>query len=185
MNSRTSFLLFASVFVTFAARGLPAQAQPAATVPGLRAGTPAALAMGDRVFIKEASEISRFEVDASQLAVKGAANEKVRDYAATLVRDHKEAGAGLLRLSYARGLTPPLMTGAHRQTLNQLAKAHGAGFDRIYLEKVGLQSHRDSIKRFEVASNDVRDAELKTWIDSTLPLMREHLAQAQKLAGKR
>jgi putative membrane protein len=182
MNSRTGFFLAGAAVAALALGGMPAQAQPPAAPPAQRSG---ALAMGDRVFIKEAAETSRFEVDASQLALKNAASPKVRDYAAMLLRDHKAADSGLLRLSHARGITPPMMTGAHRKTLNQLAKAHGAGFDRIYLEKIALQSHRDSIKAFESASNDARDAELKSWIDGALPVMRGRLAQAQMLAGKR
>jgi putative membrane protein len=182
MNSRTGFFLAGAATAALAMGSMTAQAQPPATPQAQRSG---ALAVGDRVFIKEAAETSRFEVDASELAVKNAASPKVRDYAATLLRDHKVSDGGLLRLSHARGITPPMMTGAHRKTLNQLAKAHGAGFDRIYLEKVGLQSHRDSIKAFESAGNDVRDAELKSWIDGALPVLREHLARAQMMAGKR
>ena len=182
MNSRTGLFFVGAAVAALALGGIPAQAQPPAAPPGQRSG---ALAMGDRVFIKEAAEASRFEFDASQLALKNAASAKVRDYAATLLRDHKVADAGLLHLSHVRGLTPPMMTGVHRKTLNQLTAAHGAGFDRIFLEKVGLQSHRDSIKAFEAATRDARDAELKSWIDGALPVMRGHLAQAQMLAGKR
>jgi putative membrane protein len=185
MKPPSRFLPFAIALAALALPGLMANAQPTATPHMPRAAGPAGLAMGDRVFLKEAAEVSRFEVDASQLALHSAASPKVRDYAALLVRDHKETGAGLLRLAHARGLTPPLMTGGHRKTLSQLAKAHGAGFDRVFLEKVGLEAHRDGIRSFEAAGNEVRDAELKAWIGATLPVMREHLAQAQKLAGKR
>ncbi|CAN5664663.1 hypothetical protein BH11PSE7_BH11PSE7_20270 [soil metagenome] len=185
MSPRTSYLLFGSALLALALRGMAAYAQAPSAPPGPRAAGTAALAMGDRVFIKEAAETARFEVDASQLALQNAASPKLRDFAGRLVRDHKASGAGLLRLAHARGLTPPMMTGAHRKTLNLLSRAHGAGFDRVYLEKVGLQSRRDSINGFEMAGNQVRDAELKRWIDATLPMLREQLAQAQMLAARR
>jgi putative membrane protein len=34
---------------------------------------------------------------------------------------------------------------------------------------------------FEKASKDVKDPELKGFVDKTLPLLREHLAAAEKL----
>jgi putative membrane protein len=34
---------------------------------------------------------------------------------------------------------------------------------------------------FEKASKDVKDAELKAFVDKTLPTLREHLAMAEKL----
>ena len=37
------------------------------------------------------------------------------------------------------------------------------------------------IRKFEKASKDVKDPQLKAWIDKTLPHLREHLAKAQAL----
>ena len=55
------------------------------------------------------------------------------------------------------------------------------------MREVGIKAHEKDIKLFEKASKDVKDAELKAFVDKTLPQLREHLAAAQKLpqAGKK
>ena len=161
------------------------QHRPVASVALPSATVAAQLARGDRVFMKDAAENGRFEVEASRLALQRAASPQVRGLAEMMLRDHEAADSGLLRLSQVRGLTPPLMTNGHRKTLNLLVKAQGVGFDRVFVQQAGLQAHQASIRTFELAGKAVKDPELKAWIEATLPLMRNHLAAAQKLAARR
>ncbi|MBC7437684.1 MAG: DUF4142 domain-containing protein [Bdellovibrionales bacterium] len=188
MYQRTRLLLFPTTVLALALHAIAAPVQ--APISPVRVSMPpvagqAQLATRDRVFIKDAAELGRFKVATSQLAMQQAASPRVSAFASSLVRDRQSADAGLRALSQAKGVTPPMMTGGHRKTLNQLAKAHGAGFDRIYLDKVGLQSHQEGIKVFEKAGAAVKDPQLKAWIDETLPMMRNHLAQAQIVSGRR
>ena len=62
-----------------------------------------------------------------------------------------------------------------------LGKKNGEEFDRAYVREVGIKAHEKDIKMFEHARKDVKDAELKAWVDKTLPALREHLAAAEKL----
>jgi putative membrane protein len=81
---------------------------------------------------------------------------------------------------------PAAPTHAMRREIESLAKRTGKEFDQEFVRNVGIKAHEKDIKKFEKARMDVKDAELRAWIDKTLPGLLQHLAQAQKLpqAGK-
>jgi putative membrane protein len=68
-----------------------------------------------------------------------------------------------------------------RREIEQLGKKTGTEFDEEFVRKVGVREHERDIKRFQEASKDVKDPQLKAWIDKALPSLEQHLAQAQKL----
>jgi putative membrane protein len=70
---------------------------------------------------------------------------------------------------------------ALRRDIEKLGKKNGAEFDRDFVRNVGLKAHEKDIKLFQKAGKDVKDADLKAFVDKTLPVLREHLAAAEKL----
>ena len=68
-----------------------------------------------------------------------------------------------------------------RRDIEKLGKKNGDEFDRDFVRNVGIKDHEKDIKTFEHASKDVKDADLKAFVDKTLPTLREHLAMAEKL----
>jgi putative membrane protein len=68
-----------------------------------------------------------------------------------------------------------------RRDIETLGKKSGADFDREFVREVGIKAHEKDIKLFENASKELKDAELKAFATKTLPTLREHLAQAEKL----
>jgi len=80
----------------------------------------------------------------------------------------------------------PIDTAAARKAYDQqvydrLASLSGKGFDDAFTTHM-VQSHTRAVAKFEKASNDLEAGELKQFVESTLPALREHLAMAQKLA---
>jgi predicted outer membrane protein len=66
-------------------------------------------------------------------------------------------------------------------TYNHVAGLTGKSFDEAYMNhEVGC--HIKAVAKFEKASRDLPDGELKQFVQSTLPTLREHLAMAQRLA---
>jgi putative membrane protein len=68
-----------------------------------------------------------------------------------------------------------------RRAVEKLRKAKDEDFDRDFVRKVGLDDHKDDIKSFEKASKKVKDPELRAFAEKTLPTLKQHLAEAQKL----
>lgn len=139
------------------------------------------LARGDRQFIQEAAEGGMFEVQAGQLAANKAGDDAVKTFANKLVEDHSAANNELVQLANSKGLELPAAPGrSKRHDLEKLGKQSGAKFDQMFV-KDAVKDHEKDVKKFEKESGKVKDADLKAWIDKTLPHLREHLAMAQKL----
>lgn len=145
------------------------------------------VARADRKFIEEAANSGMFEVQVSQLAASKATDANVKSFASMLVDHHTAANNELTKIANARGVElPAAPKRALRRDIEQLGKKSGDEFDRDFVRNVGIKAHEKDIKLFQKASKDVKDAELKAFVDKTLPTLQEHLAAAQKLpqAGK-
>jgi len=66
-------------------------------------------------------------------------------------------------------------------TYEQLASHTGKSFDETYMHHE-VQCHTKALAKFEKASRDLPDGELKQFVNRTLPTLREHLAMAQRMA---
>jgi putative membrane protein len=136
----------------------------------------------ERRFLKEAAAGSRFEAEASRMALGKSNDPGVRSFAATLINHHASAGNELLYMLHSRGMAAPMLGNDQRKTLNRLAKLQGAKFDREFLEEVALRYQQDDIHDYERASLVTREPRLKAWIDRTLPTLRYHLTTAKRMA---
>jgi putative membrane protein len=140
------------------------------------------LARGDRKFIQEAAEGGMFEVEVAKLAESKATDSNVKNFAHTLVEEHTAANNELVQLANAKKVElPAAPPRGKRKDIEKLGKKSGAEFDQDFIREVGIKDHEKDIKKFEKASGSVKDADLKAWVDKTLPHLRQHLAQAQKL----
>jgi putative membrane protein len=140
------------------------------------------LARGDRKFIQEAAESGMYEVQVAQLASSKATDPNVKSYASKLVNEHSAANNELVQLANSKKVElPAAPTRDKRRQVEKLGKQTGAEFDRSFIREVGIKDHEKDIKRFEKASETVKDPQLKAWVDKHLPHLREHLAMAQKM----
>jgi putative membrane protein len=140
------------------------------------------LSRGDRKFLEKAAGSGMFEVQVSQLAASKASDAQVKSYANMLVDHHTAANNELVQIANARGVELPAGPPHHlRREVEKIGKHNGADFDRTYVREVGIQAHEKDIKLFQKARKDVKDAQLKAWVDKTLPVLQQHLADAKKL----
>lgn len=141
-----------------------------------------ALARGDRKFVQKAAESGMFEVQVAQLASTKATDAQVKSFASMLVDHHTKANNELVQLANAKKVElPPGPPRGMRRDIEKLGKKSGEEFDRDFVRNVGIKAHEKDIKLFEKASKDLKDPELKAFAAKTLPVLQEHLAQAQKL----
>lgn len=162
-------------------------AQPGAGTRNMPTGKDDQVARADRKFIDQAAGSGMFEVQVAQLAASKATDAQVKSFASMLVDHHTAANNELVKIANARKVElPAAPPRALRRDIEKLGKKSGADFDKEFVKEVGIKAHEKDIKLFEKASKDVKDPELKAFVDKTLPVLRDHLAQAQKLpqAGK-
>ena len=199
MRSTTTFAVASALAaVLFAAGGAQAQAPGTGSsitggqsAPAAQPGTgtrntpPASqqkLARADRKFIDDAVNSGMFEVQVAQLAAAKADDPMVKSFANMLVDQHTAANNELVKIANARGVElPAAPKHSLRRAIDKLGKKSGDAFDREFVREVGIKAHEQDIKLFQKASKDLKDAELKAFVDKTLPTLREHLAAAEKL----
>ncbi|HYF18150.1 MAG TPA: DUF4142 domain-containing protein [Ramlibacter sp.] len=164
-------------------RAAPA-AQPGTGTRNAETNKDDQLSRGDRRFIQDVAGSGMFEVQAAQLASSKATDPQVKSFASKLVDDHQKANNELVQLANAKKVeVPAAPPRGKRGEIEKLGKLTGAEFDRRFVREIGIKAHQDDIKKFEKASKDVKDPQLKAWVEKTLPHLREHLAMAQKLPG--
>jgi putative membrane protein len=151
----------------------------ASTSDGSAAGK---LSHGDKEFIKDAAVDGLYEVEIAKIASERASNPAVKSFAQMLVNDHSAANDELKRLANSRNVELPTeLPMLKRRSVDRLSKMSGSEFDREFVNKVAIKEHEKDIKRFEEASRDAKDAEVRAWAEKKLPTLRQHLADAQKL----
>ena len=136
----------------------------------------------DRRFMEEAAVSGQFALQAAQLASTKSGDPAVKDYANVMVDYRTGANRELMALAQSKGLElSNAPSRAMRREIEELGKKMGGEFDEEFVRKVGVKEHEKEIKRYQEASKNVKDMQLKTWIDKALPTREQHLAQAQKL----
>jgi putative membrane protein len=172
----------------------PAPGKPAPVAANKHAPAPAAAShepaapprftTAERMFASAAAANSLYEVEASRLALARAANPQVKAYAQMVVDQLTQANHALAALMRAKGMTPPRGLAADKLTkLHRLTELNEANFDKGYVRSVGIDDHQADVARFERASREANDHELKAWIGKVLPTLRGHLEAAQKTAA--
>ena len=136
----------------------------------------------ERRFLKDAAASSRFEAEASRMALGKSSDAGVRSMAATLINHHASVSNELLHMLHGRGMAAPMLANDQRKILNRLAKLHGGKFDREYLEEVALKYQQEDVLFYEKASLVVTEPRLKAWIARTLPTLRYQLETAERIA---
>lgn len=136
-------------------------------------------------FVRQALESGLYEVAVSALAADRAQSDSTKRMAEQLLSDHRSANDKLQQLANGRMTVPTEIPTDKQATIDKLSQAKGAAFDKQYLELVGIRDHQKDIQLFEAVQKDIQDAELKLFVQNTLPTLKHHLSSAQDLRSVR
>jgi putative membrane protein len=136
----------------------------------------------DTAFVKKAAQGGLAEVELGQLATQKAASEDVKKFGQRMVDDHSKANDQLKQVAQQQHIDIPTELNAKdKATKAKLEKLSGEQFDRAYMKDM-VQDHRKDVSEFERASKTAKDPAVKSFAEQTLPTLREHLKEAQKIA---
>jgi putative membrane protein len=97
-----------------------------------------------------------------------------------MVKDHSKANDQLKEVASKMGVSVPDKVDAmHQEKLAKMSKMSGAAFDKTYVMDM-IKAHQKDIAEFETADKQVKNADLKKFIEDTVPVMKEHLEMIQK-----
>lgn len=142
------------------------------------------LSSGDATFVREAAQGGMTEVQLGKLAQSKASDEAVKDFAKKMEQDHSKANEELKKIASDKGL---LLAGEidkkHQSKIDKLEKLSGAKFDKDFMAAM-VSDHKDTIKKFESASEKAKDADIKKFAGQTLPTLKSHLQLAESVNAK-
>ena len=161
-----------TMIATVAALGVLALAWTAAAQQG--AATNTKVQRTDRNFIMKAAEGGKEEVELGRLAQSKASNEAVKQFAQRMVEDHGNANKELTELAANKGVKLDDKAPKKNLLMDRLSKLQGADFDREYVKEM-VKDHKKDVAEFRRMHSGAVDANLKAWIDKTLPTLEDHL----------
>ena len=127
----------------------------------------------------------QIDIDYAAIAKQKSKNAKVLEFAATMAKDHQSVNDQAVALATKLSVTPQdnpitqsLLSGA-TTTKEMLNSKSGAEFDKAYIDNE-VAYHKAAI---DVVENtlipDATNAELKSLLQSALPIFKQHLAHAE------
>ncbi|HEY9693336.1 MAG TPA: DUF4142 domain-containing protein [Oculatellaceae cyanobacterium] len=132
----------------------------------------------DRDFMIKAAQANMGEIILGRLAAERAVNASVRQYGQRMVQEHTQANAQLMQIAAQKGVTLPTDTDAKHKALRaRLGQIPGLRFDRTFMQTM-INNHSMSAALFQRESRLGRDADVKAFASTTLPVVRNHLQMA-------
>lgn len=127
----------------------------------------------DAAFIVEAALESTFEISLAQLALRKGAHPTVQAYAEMTIRDNAQVAIALQALTGGKGVQLLLQPDPeHVARLIQLRQQHdGHAFDVAHAGVIE-RSHMQTVRLYERALKQTRDADVRDFADSALQLLR-------------
>jgi putative membrane protein len=138
----------------------------------------------DEEFLAHAVAQGILEVKLSEEAAKRATNAQVKQFAQKMVTEHEKCNKRLLTLASERKLA--VVAGLNQDAkdrLGRITRLEGAAFDRAYMQEQ-VKMHERAIEQFEKRARATESAPIKTFINDTLPHLREHLKEAREISAK-
>lgn len=150
------------------------------------AATSADLNSGDRKFVQMTADMGAREIQFSERAKTKAQSKEVQQYAAAMIEHHGKTNGELMKLAerFHESGGPPYKRQDRgvKKAVEELSALEGAQFDRRYMEAM-VNDHRQSIMLFEREAKSGKDADLKAFAAKTLPQLKKHLAEAERIAA--
>jgi putative membrane protein len=144
-------------------------------------GTATAVAEEDSKFAVDAANGGMAEVQLGEVAQSKGTDPKVKEFGKMMVTDHTKANDELKALAASKNITLPAAPSEEMQkTAADISEKTGKDFDKAYIDQM-VEDHKKTVKLFEDGQKNVKDAEIKAFIDKTLPVLKSHLEHVKGL----
>jgi len=132
-------------------------------------------------FLKHVAMDGIAEVELADVAQERARRSDVKQLAEKIKQDHQRANEQVKSLAQQKGAAlPQEPDNKHKREKQRLTKLQGEDFDRAYINAM-VKDHKHDIQAFEKEARDSKDPDVKAFAAQTVPVLREHLEQAQQL----
>ena len=159
--------------------------------PALRAANAPsrAAAMDDPTIVAIFDAANTWDIATGELGARKGTTKEIRDFGKQLVRDHRAVRQQGRDLAKKLGVTPTppadfALAKDHAAAMRRLEAAHGAAFDRAFLENE-VAFHKAVIDAMtQTLLPATKNAELKELETKVAPAFQAHMQMAQHLLDK-
>jgi len=132
----------------------------------------------DSKFLADVTVINLKEIQLGQLAQKLAKTEDVKALGKMMEKDHSACLKEVKSLAEKKSIAVETsLTDKEQEEYKKLNELAGDDFDKEYCNKM-IKGHKAAISKFEKASSDCKDNDIKDFATKTLPTLRIHLDHA-------
>lgn len=136
----------------------------------------------EKAFIKNAANGGMTEVNLGKLAAEKGESQEVKDFGNQMVKDHSKINDNLKEVAGKLGVTlPDKVNAKHQAKIDKMEKMSGAAFDKAYVNGM-VMAHEKDIAEFEKAGKEVKNEDLKKFIDDSVPTMKEHFEMIKQFS---
>jgi putative membrane protein len=135
-------------------------------------------------FVKKAAMSDLYEVEAGKIASEKGQSEAVKAFGRNMVEAHSKTSEelkGIVQSEKLKVKLPAKLDHAHQKTIDDLNAASGADFDKTYA-KQQVRAHAKAVKLFDAYAEEGNNAALKQFAANTLPAIKRHREEAEKLS---
>jgi len=134
----------------------------------------------DAQFVVEATSASFDEIRMADVALAKSTNAEIKKIAQQLKDDHSAMITELNSVAGKNTITVPAVASDDAgKYATRLMATDAKDFNKNWLEKVE-DMHESSVKKYEEASEDATDVNIKNWATTTLVKIRAHLDMINK-----
>lgn len=135
----------------------------------------------DSKFAVDAANSGMTEVQLSQVALKNASSQDVKNFAQRMIEDHGKANEELKATAAQKNITLPVAPDEDKQKMiDDMSAKTGSDFDKDYMDQM-VEDHNKAIDLFQDEADNGKDADLRMWANGKLPLLKEHLEMAKNI----
>jgi putative membrane protein len=134
-------------------------------------------------FVKKAAMSDLYEVEAGKIASEKGQSEAVKEFGRHMVEAHGRTSEELTGIVQAEKLNvelPTKLSKKRRKLIDALNNAKPEDFDKIYAMQQ-VKAHERAVKLFDEYAEEGDNAALKQFAANTLPTIKQHREQAEKL----
>src|SRR6266550_1569589 len=168
---------------TISTSGTETTGTTSTTSTGSSGGTTSSFNTADKEFFIAAAQANLAEINLGQMARDKATGTAVKTFAERMISDHGQANEELKQLALTKGVAlPAVVDKDHAKSSDGLSKKVGRDFDKSYMEQM-IRDHEAAVAKFQAASENASDPDLKAWAARTLPTLQNHLTMAKQIAA--
>jgi putative membrane protein len=138
----------------------------------------------DAIFVAEAASADMLYLQLSKEAITRGVSPEVKAMAQQMQEEHEQMLTELQELSSrANFVLPQTLGNAHKEIYEEVASKEGIAFDLAYIREV-RHLHDELLDRYQDMAENGVSMEVKQYASRQLPLIRQHLEQAEALEKK-